>query len=170
MPEASMHGPVRRLALQPITPDDFSAFGTVVTSRGRSGRAINAGTSQRFDLPDPDLLADDGRPALAVFRARAAAFPLTVRALERHRLGSQTFVPLAGIPFAVVVALGEERPDPPTLRAFRVDGTLGVTFARGVWHHPLLALAAGEFLVLERRGGEPDCELAAVAETLIVAR
>lgn len=158
------------LALKTVTQDAFAPFGTVVTSRERSGRRINAGTSMRVDLPDPDLLAEDGRPALAVFHARAAALPFTVRALERHPLGSQTFVPLAGTPFAVVVALGDARPDPATLRAFRVDGNQGVTFARGVWHHPLIALAAGDFVVLERRGEAPDCEVAAIPETLVAER
>lgn len=160
----------RVLALQPLAPDAFSPYGWVVAGGGRAGRAINAGTSQRIDLPDPDLLADEGRPALAVFRARACTLPFPVHALERHRLGSQTFVPLARVPFAVVVALGDARPDPLTLRAYAVDGSVGVTFTRGVWHHPLLALAAGDFLVLERRGGEPDCELAEIPETLIVER
>lgn len=160
----------RTLTLEPLTPEAFASYGSIVGADGQRGRPINDGSAQRIDLPDPDLLVDDGRPAMAVFRARAALLPFTLRALERHSLGSQSFVPLAGAPFIVVVALGDEAPDPATLRAFHVDGSSGVTFARGVWHHPLIALAAGDFVVLERRGDALDCDVATIAETLVTGR
>ncbi len=159
---------MRTLALQPLTHEAFAPYGFVVAAGERAGRPINDGTSQRIDLPDPDVVGDDGRPALAVFRASAVRLPFVVRALERHRLGSQTFVPLGGPPFAVVVALGDAGPDPASIRAFLVDGRSGVHFARGVWHHPLLALADGDFVVLERRGAAIDCEVVAVGQTVIV--
>lgn len=161
---------MRTLALQAVTPNVFAPFGIVVTSRERSGRRINAGTSLRVDLPEPDLLADGGRPSLSVFRASAVALPFVVRELERHRFGSQTFVPLGRTPFAVVVALGDTAPDEDTMRAFLVDGCSGVTLSKAVWHHPLLALENGEFVVLERRGAEPDCEVAPVAPARIEQR
>lgn len=160
----------RTLMLQPLVRKSFAQYGSIVGPEGHSGRPINDGTSQRIDLPDPDVVGDDGRPALAVFRAQAVELPFVVRALERHRLGSQSFVPLAGAAFIVVVALGDEAPDPATLRAFHVDGSSGVTFARGVWHHPLIALTAGDFVVLERRGEALDCEVATIAETLVTGR
>ncbi|MBW7923307.1 MAG: ureidoglycolate lyase [Burkholderiaceae bacterium] len=159
---------VRTLALQPLAHEAFAPYGFVVAAGDRAGRPINDGTSQRIDLPDPDVAGDDGHPALAVFRASAARLPFAVRALERHRLGGQTFVPLGGSPFAVVVALGDAEPDPASMRAFLVDGRSGVHFARGVWHHPLLALADGDFVVLERRGAAIDCEVVAVAQTVVV--
>jgi len=158
----------RTLALQPLTARDFAPYGFVVAPGGDAGRTINDGTARRFDLPDPDVAADGGRAALAVFRARAVALPFVVHALERHRLGGQSFVPLAGAPFVVVVAVGEARPDPATMRAFHVDGRCGVHFARGVWHHPLLARVDADFVVLERRADAIDCELATMAETIIV--
>lgn len=149
----------RNLVARPITVDAFERYGDVVTSAGREGRSINAGTSLRVELPEPDILAHHGKPSLSVFRARAVRLPFEVRELERHRFGSQTFLPLGGIPFVVVVALGDVRPDAGTLAAFQVDGRSGVTFGRGVWHHPLLALADGDFVVIERRGAEVDCEV-----------
>ncbi len=161
---------MQTLVLQPLAADTFAPYGFVVASGADAGRPINDGTSQRVDLPDPDLVEDGGRPALAIFRARAVALPLVVRTLERHRLGGQTFVPLGGATFAVVVALGDARPDPRTMRAFRVDGRSGVHFARGVWHHPLLALADGDFVVLERRGPALDCEVAAIVKSNVVER
>ena len=147
------------LVAQAITADAFARYGDVVTSAGHEGRSINAGTSLRVELPEPDILAHHGKPSLSVFRARAVCLPFEVRELERHRFGSQTFLPLGGIPFVVVVALGDVRPDAGTLAAFQVDGSSGVTFRRGVWHHPLLALADGDFVVIERCGVEVDCEV-----------
>ena len=47
--------------------------------------------------------------------------------LERHRLGTQTFIPLAGARCVVLVARGEHAPDPATLAAFAVDGAQGFT-------------------------------------------
>jgi ureidoglycolate lyase len=152
----------RRLVLRPLTPETFAAYGDVVTSLGRTGSRINTGTSLRVEMPEPDVLAQGGRPSLNVFRAKAVQFPIEVRELERHRLGSQTFLPLGGTSFVVVVALGDEQPDVQTMAAFQADGTCGVTLRRGVWHHPLLALRDGDFAVLQRGSAKVDCEVASV--------
>ena len=152
----------RRLVPRPLTAEAFAQYGDVVTSAGRDGHSINAGTSVRVEMPEPDLLDHGGRPSLSVFRANAVRLPFEVRELERHRLGSQTFLPLGGTPFVVVVALGDDAPDDDTLAAFLVDGRCGITFGRGTWHHPLLALADGDFAVIERRGARIDCEVVAL--------
>ena len=152
----------RRLVLQPLTAETFAPYGDVITSLGRTGSRINAGTSLRVEMPEPDVLAQGGRPSLSVFRASAVQLPIEVRELERHQFGSQSFLPLGGTTFVVVVALGEEQPDIRTMAAFQADGACGVTLRRGVWHHPLLALSDGDFAVLERGNAEADCEVASV--------
>lgn len=152
----------RALVPRPITAEAFAPYGDLVTSAGRHGCSINAGTSVRVEMPEPDVLGDGGRPSLCVFRARAVRLPFELRELERHRLGSQTFLPLGDTPFVVVAALGESGPDVETIAAFRVSGDCGVTLRRGVWHHPLLALADGDFAVIERRGADVDCEVIGV--------
>lgn len=149
----------RTLTAQPLTAEVFAPYGEVVSSAGRGGRSINAGTSLRVEMDEPDILGDGGRPSLSVFRARAIALPFAARELERHRLGSQTFLPLAAAPYVVLVALGADAPDPATLRAFLAAPGAGVTLRRGVWHHPLMALADGDFAVLERAGAQVDCEV-----------
>lgn len=163
-----LSGDARSLVARAITIEAFARYGDVVTSAGRDGRRINADTSLRVELPEPDVLAHDGRPSLSVFRARAVPMPFEVRELERHRLGSQTFLPLGGVAFVVVVALGDDAPDTGTLAAFRVDGSRGVTLGRGVWHHPLLALEDGDFAVIERRGAEVDCVVASLVPAIRV--
>jgi len=149
----------RDLPLTPLSSANFSPYGQILEVGEHAGYAINQGTTTRIDLGVADVIAHDGKPCLSVFRAKACALPLTIRLLERHGLGSQTFIPLNGTPFIAVVALGEDTPDLSTLAAFYVDGARGLTLARGVWHHPLLALQNGDFIVLERQGSAPDCDL-----------
>jgi len=149
----------RSLVVRPLTAEAFAPYGDVVTSEGREGRLVNAGTSVRVEMPAPDVLANGGTPSLSVFRANATQLPIEVRALERHRIGSQTFLPLGGISFVAVVALGDSAPDMQTLAAFLSDG-MGITLRRDVWHHPLLSLVDGDFAVVERHGSQPDCEIA----------
>lgn len=113
---------------------------------------INAGTTERYhDLAHVDVAAEGGRTLINIFRAQARALPFEVRMLERHPLGSQAFVPLSSQPYLVVVAPAGEL-DPDAVRAFSVEDGRGVNFARGVWHHPLLALAGCDFLVVDRGG------------------
>ncbi|WKK15772.1 ureidoglycolate lyase [Achromobacter insolitus] len=149
----------RILTAQPLTAAAFAPYGEVISSAGRAGRAINAGTSLRVEMGDPDILDAGGRPSLSVFRAQAIALPFAARMLERHRLGSQTFLPLAGTRYVVLVALGADAPDLATLQAFMAGAGMGITVRRDVWHHPLMALAEGEFAVLERAGPAVDCEI-----------
>jgi len=149
----------RVLPLAPLSQPAFSPYGLVLDAGGRAGYPINQGSTTRIDLGVADVLRRDGKPCLSLFRASACTLPLPLRMLERHNLGSQTFIPLNGTPFIAVVALGAASPDLSTLAAFYVDGSRGLTLARGVWHHPLLALQNGDFIVLERQGAAPDCDL-----------
>jgi ureidoglycolate lyase len=158
---------------QPLTPHGFARYGTVLaTSAGTAGqgRLINGGTTERFDLiDDMQLNADGGRPVLALFRAQARRFPHAVTEMERHALGSQTFVPLGTRRFVIVVAAAGEAPTAGALAAFITDGQQGVTLAPGIWHHALLAVDAGEFVVVERVGTAVDCDVCLLAEAVSVA-
>jgi ureidoglycolate lyase len=109
------------------------------------------------------LHAQGGEPCVAVFRAQSQALAGPWRLLERHRLGTQTFIPLAGARCVVLVARGEAAPDPATLAAFAIDGAQGFTLHADTWHHGLIALDAGDFVVIERRAAEVDCEFAELA-------
>lgn len=91
--------------------------------------------------------------------------------MERHPLGSQAFVPLAAVArYAIVVAPAGEF-DPTRMRAFLAQGWQGVNYAKGVWHHPLLALdAVSDFVVIDRGGAQPNCdEIALDAHRRLVA-
>jgi ureidoglycolate lyase len=146
------------LTTQPLTAEAFARYGTVVQAPAGDGRS-KACTAGRLDLVnDLPLGAPGGRPLLALFRAQRQRFPHAVRALERHALGRQTFVPLGERRFVVVVALADKPPSAATLAAFITDGHQGVVLAPGTWHHALLAVDAGDFVVVERAAASADCE------------
>jgi len=152
------------LTASAISHERFAPYGWLVDGAGQPALAINDGSSQRIDgLSELRLDADGGRPCLALFRAQARdpAGPWAV--LERHRLGTQTFVPLSGARCVVLVALGGDQPDPQTLAAFVVAGHQAITLRAGIWHHGLLALDAGDFVVIERAAAQVDCDIARLA-------
>lgn len=161
MRNALSAAPRQRLPVAELTVAAFAPFGQVIECAGRSSQAINAASSQRFnDLAQLEADAD-GRLALSIFQASARRAPFALDTLECHPLGSQAFVPLHGQSFLIVVA--SARPDPQRIEAsalqvFVSQRGQGINFRRGVWHHPLLALCDGDFLVADRLGPGNNCE------------
>lgn len=147
---------VRLLDALPLNAENFAPFGQVIDCAGHDSYAVNGGSSQRFsDLAQLECDAT-GRLALSIFRASARQAPFALTVLERHPLGSQAFVPLNGQRFLVVAA--DSPADAGRLRVFISNGRQGINFRRGVWHHPLLALEAGDFLVADRIGEGGNCD------------
>lgn len=148
------------LRLRPLTAHDFAAYGEVLDLADGPARSINEGTTQRHDLPSTlELTRHGGSPVLAAFRAQAQPLEGPWKMLERHLWGSQTFVPLQAGRWVVLVARGHTHPDLGTLAAFGATARQGVTLHAGTWHHPLIALEEGNFLVIERKGVAVDCEV-----------
>lgn len=145
---------MKPLVVEALTRAAFAPFGEVIAPDDDARHyPINQGTTERYhDLAQVDVSAENGHALINIFRGQPRPLPFEVRMLERHPLGSQAFVPLGRFPYLVVVAPAGEL-DPAALRAFlAVDGT-GVNYARGTWHHPLLALSeVGDFLVVDRGG------------------
>ncbi len=141
---------------------------------GETARQINAGTSRRADMPGTlSLHGHDGQPLMTVFRASAQAAAGPWRIMERHCLGSQSFVPLGGdrdgsAACILLVARGPVVPDENTLKAFVVGPRQAFTLRPGTWHHPLIALQERDFLVIERHGPREDCQLVHLARPVQV--
>ena len=147
----------RRITPVPLTRDGFAPFGEVIETHGAERRVINEGSTVRFhDLARVDVAAAGGFTLINVFRAQPLPLPLTVRIMEQHPLGSQAFIPLDTTPFLIVVAPAGAAPGPAELRAFVTDGRQGVNYARGVWHHPVIAMARETDFVVVDRGGPGD--------------
>jgi ureidoglycolate lyase len=145
---------------EPLTRAAFAPFGEVIEIEGSQHYTINDGYAERhYDLARIDVAEAGGLPLVNIFRAKPRDLPLRVRMVERHPLSSQTFVPLAPAPFLVVVAPPGRTPSARDLRAFVTQGQQGVNYARGTWHHPLIAVGqAGDFLVIDRGGAGENCD------------
>lgn len=147
------------LTAQAICHEAFAPYGWLIDAARHVGQSINEGSSQRIDgLTELALSAEGGRACLAVFKAKRRDPAGPWHELERHRFGTQTFIPLNGVRYLVLVASGGVQPDVATLAAFVVGGHQGITLRAGTWHHGLLALDDGDFVVIERCAALADCD------------
>jgi ureidoglycolate lyase len=144
---------MKALAIEPLTREAFAPFGDVIELEGAKQIPINLGTTIRYhDLANVDITDEGGRTLVNLFRGQPRALPFEITMMERHPLGSQAFIPLNDKPYLVVVAPAGEL-DESKIRAFVTSGWQGVNYAKGVWHHPLLALGeVSDFIVVDRGG------------------
>jgi ureidoglycolate lyase len=153
-----MTSTVRLLQVQPLSDEAFKTFGDVIQANDAAKHfSINQGYAERYDrlaLVDANDLG--GQAGISIFRAKARPLPMELSLLEKHPLGSQAFMPMSGHAYLVVVAPGGEKPDTDKAQCFLASATQGVNYAKGTWHHPLLALHDGDFLVVDRSGAKGD--------------
>lgn len=159
------------LTIEPLTAEAFRPFGDVIEASDAAQHfTINQGFAERYhDLARIDT-GEGGHTVVSLFKALPRRFPLAITVMERHPLGSQAFVALAPVPFLVVVAPPGDAPGPQDIRCFLVRPGQGVNYARGTWHHPLIALdAPGDFLVIDRGGpvSQVNCDEVALADGVL---
>jgi len=140
-----------------LTRDAFAEFGDVISSEEADHFSIDNGTTERYhDLARIDVAENHGKPLVSLFRSQPRQFPFEVTAMERHPLGTQAFIPLSKQPYLVVVA---PRGDflLHALQAFLAKPDQGVNYAKGAWHHALIALnEVSDFIVIDRGGPGPN--------------
>lgn len=143
--------PVRTVTPKPLTADAFREFGDVIDAAvANDVWLINEGHTTRYhDLATLDLNRDGGVPLVSIFRSTPRDLPIEICKMECHPLGSQTFIPLSGHSYLVVVG----RENPADLEVFVAGPTQGVNYRAGTWHHYSLALEGpSDFLVIDRGG------------------
>ena len=82
--------------------------------------------------------------------------------MERHFKHTQTFIPLRGSPYVMVLGAPTptHQPDPATVRAFAFDGSSGCMLHVGTWHEfPFAAAEQAEFVVILRRETQANLEV-----------
>jgi ureidoglycolate lyase len=154
----------RQVLPQPLGAEAYAPYGRVIAAAPgvSAGAAANQGTARRWDriAPVENLRLGSATLNLSVFRCEPRlAWPLDLALLEKHPGSTQVFVPMNARRYLVVVALGGSEPDRDTLAAFVATGAQGVSYAPGVWHHPMIALEhAIDFTCLVHEDGTPgDC-------------
>lgn len=149
-----------QLDIQPLTKESFAPYGDVIEVSGSDHFLINNGSTERYhDLAKIESAGDNARTLINIFRATPLKYPLNIRMVERHPLGSQAFVPMGDEDYLVVVAKAGDTVTAGDLAAFRATSDQGVNYHMGTWHHPVLALnSVSDFLVVDRGGDGQNCD------------
>ena len=138
---------------KPISKENFSKFGDMITTDDIKPLEINNGYAKRFDgIANLDTSKDNGETTISIFSALKRSFPMKIEMLEKHPLGSQAFVPMKETTFLVFVAPNEAKPNLNKVEAFIVPPGIGINYNPGTWHFPLIATEDMNFLVVDRKG------------------
>lgn len=144
------------ISVRPLSAEEFKPYGDVIafpSAPEDPAKAKRMGGIARLDF-------QGGTPSLDLLYSPIRS--LQIETFERHRNSTQAFLPLAPVPFVVVVApaaAGDETGvDPTQLVAFVSDGRTGVSFHAGIWHHPLLPIGAPLVSAIIHRNPEIDLD------------
>jgi len=138
---------------KPITKENFSKFGDMITTRDIKPLEINNGYAKRFDnIANLDTAKDNGETTISIFSALKRSFPMKIDMMEKHPLGSQAFVPMKETTFLVLVAPTGNQPDLNKVESFIIPPGIGINYNPGTWHFPLISTEDMNFLVIDRKG------------------
>ena len=138
---------------KPITKENFSKFGDVITTKNIKPLEINNGYAKRFnDIAKIDTSNENGKTTISIFSALKRSFPMKIDMMEKHPLGSQAFIPMKETTFLTLVAPEGEKPDLEKIESFIVPKGIGVNYKIGIWHFPLISTEDMDFLVVDRKG------------------
>ena len=138
---------------KPITKENFSKFGDVITTENIKPLEINNGYAKRSDdIAKIDTSNENGETTISIFSALKRSFPMKIDMMEKHPLGSQAFIPMKETTFLTLVAPEGEKPDLKKIESFIVSKGIGINYNAGVWHFPLISTEDMDFLVVDRKG------------------
>ena len=138
---------------KPITKENFSKFGDVITTENIKSLEINNGYAKRFnDIAKIDTSNENGETTISIFSALKRSFPMKIDMMEKHPLGSQAFIPMKETTFLTLVAPEGEKPDLEKIESFIVPKGIGINYKTGIWHFPLISTEDMDFLVVDRKG------------------
>ncbi len=151
---------MKLLPVRALTKEAFAAFGDVIEMSGKDPAPMNQGMAERYHaLAEVEAIGDGAKAVISLVHSTQYPLPHIIKLVERHPLGSQSFIPLDTTPFFVVVAPAGENFDVAQLQAFKTNGQQGINYHRGVWHGPLCTpFAAMDLICVDRDGGGNNCE------------
>ena len=136
-----------------ITQKNFKKFGDVISTKKIKSININDGYAKRFDnLCRINTSSKKGKTIMSIFSAKKRKFPMNIKMMEKHPLGSQAFVPMNETTFLVFVAPKGKRPNTKKIESFIVPKQTGINYKPGIWHFPLISSKNMNFLVIDRKG------------------
>ena len=137
----SMPSTLRSLTAQLVTPENFRAYGQVI-SASEDGKP--------FDGEDAQLRLDRGIPRFYIMRLHQRGRRFSQ--ITRHQKCTQCLGALAGQDWLIAVASPSlaEMPDPDAIAAFRIPGNCFIKLDVGTWHAgPYFDQSAIDFYNLE---------------------
>ena len=138
---------------KPITKENFSKFGDMITTDDISPIEINNGYAKRFDgIANLNTSKNGGETTISIFSALKRSFPMKIEMMEKHPLGSQAFIPMKDTTFLVFVAPQDNKLNLNKIESFVVPPGIGVNYNPGTWHFPLISTENMNFLVVDRKG------------------
>jgi len=138
---------------KPITRENFSKFGDMITTDGIKPLDINNGYAKRYDdIAKLNTEGKEGKTTISIFSALKRNFPMKIDMMEKHPLGSQAFVPMQETTFLCFVAPPGDKPDLNKVESFIIPPGIGINYNPGVWHFPLISTENMNFLVIDRKG------------------
>ena len=136
-----------------ITRKNFQKYGDLISVKKKKSININDGYAKRFDnLCRINTSSKKGKTIMSIFSAKKRKFPMNIKMMEKHPLGSQAFVPMNETTFLVFVAPKGKRPNTKKIKSFIVPKQTGVNYKPGIWHFPLISTKNMNFLVIDRKG------------------
>jgi ureidoglycolate lyase len=153
-----------QLTPEPLTAAAFAAYGQVLEMPAAAGR-------QDFAARLVNSRAS-ASPNLALIRVEPAALPLKIATVERHPASSQTFVPLAGGRYLVVVMREKPDggPDAAHARAFIATERQAINYDVGTWHVGMTVLdrPTSFCMTIFEDGGPDDCHFHELERPLVI--
>ena len=136
-----------------ITYKNFKTFGDLISTRKVKPMDINNGYAKRFDnLCRINTSSKKGNTIMSIFSAKKRKFPMNIKMMEKHPLGSQAFIPMSETTFLVFVAPKSKKPNIKKIKSFIVPKQTGINYKPGIWHFPLISTKNMNFLVIDRKG------------------
>ena len=137
----------------PITKENFSKFGDIISTKDIQPLEINNGYAKRYDdIANLNTSKENGETTISIFSALKRNFPMKIDMMEKHPLGSQAFIPMKETTFLAFVAPSGEKPDLSKTEAFIISPGIGINYKPGTWHFPLISTENMNFLVIDRKG------------------
>ena len=137
----------------PITKNNFSQFGDMISTSEIKPIEINNGYAKRYDgIANLNTSKDNGETTISIFSALKRNFPMKIDMMEKHPLGSQAFIPMKETIFLSFVAPPGESPNINKIQSFIIPPKMGINYKPGIWHFPLISTEDTNFIVIDRKG------------------
>lgn len=135
----------RRLVAKPATPKSLSGYGILLTPPEITEVQKSDFYAEAVRISEPAQFVSEGDTCLAL--ASLNPRPMEVHWMEYHNKHTQTFIPMDGKPFVMVLGrptcrrpdgtwddAATQGPELNFVEAFEFDGSAGVCLNIGTWH------------------------------------